>query len=260
MNAKGVDVSYWQGQHVNWERVAEDNVSFAFLRASIGRRPDNTYLANYQGAGAAGLLRGAYHFMYAYGVEEQARLFAETIGDVELPPAIDVEDKYLEEHHVRTFLEEFARFSDQKPIIYTSLSKWEELIGPHTPWASEYDLWVANYTNKPEPRLPAAWDRWTFWQHTDHGRVAGYEDAINLNWFNGDREALYGYAGIALEEPEPEAPAAPEEPEVIAAPEEAEVREEAAPVPQPATLEERVEALEARVDRLWQAAKDEGWL
>jgi lysozyme len=258
MNAKGVDVSYWQGQHINWERAAEDDVSFVFIRASIGRRPDNTYLAHYQAAGAAGLLRGAYHYLYAYGVEEQARLFAETIGKIELPPAVDIEDKYLEAHHVRTFLEEFAHFSDRKPIIYTSASKWHELIGQDTPWASEYDLWVAHHTNKPEPDLPQAWDNWTFWQHTDEGQVAGHEGKIDLDRFNGDREALYAYAGIAIEEPEPEVSPEPEAPETPVMPEEPEEVAEA--VSPPATLEERVEALEARVDQLWQAARDEGWL
>jgi lysozyme len=260
VNAKGVDVSYWQGQHINWQRVAQDDILFVFLRASIGRRPDNTYPTNYQGAGAAGLLRGAYHYLYAYGVEEQARLFAETIGDIELPPVVDVEDKYLEEHHVRTFLEEFARFSDQKPMIYTSVSKWHELIGPATPWASDYDLWVAHYTNKPEPRLPQAWDKWTFWQHTNEGQVAGYEGPIDLNRFNGDKEALYDYAGIVLETPEPEAPPEPDTPEAPEEPEIPEAPEEPEEEPQPATLEERVEALEAKIDRLWQAAKDRDWV
>jgi lysozyme len=260
MNAKGVDVSYWQGQHINWERMAQDDISFVFIRASIGRRLDNTYPANYRGAGAAGLLRGAYHYLYAYGVEEQAQLFAETIGEIELPPVLDVEDKYLDEHHVRTFLEEFARFTDRKPLIYTSASKWHELIGQDTPWASGYDLWVAHYTNRPEPLLPQAWDRWTFWQHTNQGQVAGYEGDIDLDYFNGDKEALYEYAGIALEAPEPEPLPEPEEPEPPTTPGEPEEPEETPEVPQPATLEERVEALESKIDQLWQAARDEGWM
>src|SRR5207248_10239672 len=58
----GVDVSNWQG-NINWNKVAADGKRFAFMKASEGRTyTDPTYAQNRQGALAAGVVIGAYHF------------------------------------------------------------------------------------------------------------------------------------------------------------------------------------------------------
>src|SRR5205085_3829049 len=59
---QGIDVSNWQGS-INWTKVAADGKRFAFLKACEGRTyVDPMYAQNRQGALAAGVVVGAYHF------------------------------------------------------------------------------------------------------------------------------------------------------------------------------------------------------
>ena len=59
--AFGVDVSTFQG-NINWARLVAGNVKFVFVRAKYGTFDDARFRANWSGAKAAGLLRGAYLF------------------------------------------------------------------------------------------------------------------------------------------------------------------------------------------------------
>jgi GH25 family lysozyme M1 (1,4-beta-N-acetylmuramidase) len=98
MNAIGIDGSYWQGLNIDWKKVRGSGISFVFLRATSGIKKDSSYSANYSGAGDAGILRGSYHYFYPqYDIVQQARLFATTILDEELPPVLDVEQDGLTE-------------------------------------------------------------------------------------------------------------------------------------------------------------------
>jgi lysozyme len=60
----GVDVSKYQG-NVDWMAVQEGGVQFAYIKATEGGdRIDPKFVQNWQGAKAAGLPHGAYHFVY----------------------------------------------------------------------------------------------------------------------------------------------------------------------------------------------------
>ena len=89
----GVDVSHHQGV-VAWERVAKDNISFAYIKATEGGdHVDTQFAANWSGAKSAGLRRSAYHFFtFCRPGLEQARNFLKIVpSDAELPPVVDVE-------------------------------------------------------------------------------------------------------------------------------------------------------------------------
>jgi nucleoid-associated protein YgaU len=60
---------------------------------------------------------------------------------------------------------------------------------------SEYPLWIAHYTEKPRPRLPKGWKRWTLWQYTDQGRVSGIGGRCDLDRFRGSLAELRAFAG-----------------------------------------------------------------
>ena len=67
---KGIDVSYANGK-VDWEAVAAAGYKFAIVRCTYGRHGvDDNFLENVNGAHAAGLRVGAYHYSYALNVEE----------------------------------------------------------------------------------------------------------------------------------------------------------------------------------------------
>src|SRR3954453_12196349 len=58
----GVDVSNHQGE-IDWRPVAADDMSFAYIKATEGGDfIDDRFRPNWDGAAAAGLDRGAYHF------------------------------------------------------------------------------------------------------------------------------------------------------------------------------------------------------
>ena len=190
----GIDVSHWQGT-VDWDRVAGGGVAFVFIKATEGGDyTDPRFAENWAGAARAGIARGAYHF-YRPQTEAaaQAQHFLRTVqlraGD--LPPVLDVEvtDGRSAEAisaGVRTWLETVERATGRRPIVYTRASFWTAQMGGGF---GAYPLWVAHY-GAAQPGIPAGWSGWTFWQHSDAGRVVGISGGVDLNWFNGSRGDL----------------------------------------------------------------------
>ncbi|HVK96683.1 MAG TPA: GH25 family lysozyme, partial [Flavisolibacter sp.] len=46
-----------------------------------------------------------------------------------------------------------------------------------------YPLWIAHYLQPERPRIKR---NWSFWQHSDKGRVNGINANVDFNVFNGD--------------------------------------------------------------------------
>jgi lysozyme len=193
----GIDVSKFQ-KDINWEAVRQMQVdkiriSFAFIKATEGiTRQDAAFKRNWQKAGQAGLIRGAYHFFYATRDPiKQAINFRNTVqlepGD--LPPVLDIEMHNNQPAAVirgtaKIWLEEMEKIYGRKPIIYTNLKFYKAYLGDEF---NEYPLWIAHYYQKGRPRL----DRdWLFWQHSDMGRVNGIRTIVDFNVFHGDSAAL----------------------------------------------------------------------
>lgn len=194
----GIDVSHWQGA-IDWDAVAAAGVEFAFIKATEGGDyTDPRFAANWAGAGRVGVLRGAYHFFRPQtDARAQAEHFLRTVplapGD--LPPVLDVEvtdgrSAQVIAAGVRTWLEEVERATGRRPIVYTRASFWTAQMGGGF---GAYPLWVAHY-GVSAPNVPAGWSGWTFWQHSDAGRVDGITGAVDLNWFNGDRAEMQAFA------------------------------------------------------------------
>lgn len=189
----GIDVSHWQGA-IDWPRVADDGVAFAFIKATEGGDyVDPAFAANWAGAAQAGVMRGAYHFYRPQtDAAAQAEHFLRTVqlraGD--LPPVLDVEvtdgrSASAIAAGVRTWLETVERATGRRPIVYTRAGFWNQVGGGF----GAYPLWVAHY-GVASPAIPADWARWTFWQHSDTGRVAGIGGDVDLDWFTGGWEEL----------------------------------------------------------------------
>ena len=182
---KGVDVSHFQGE-VDWPAVARDGVRFCFVKATEGAdNVDPNFSRNWEGAKAAGLLRGAYHFFHP---DEDAKQQAEhylsvvSLDDQALPPALDIEVtngvgvKGLQSG-IRTWLQTVQASSGRKPVLYTDPSFWRESVRADL---SNYPLWLACYANQPD--VPPSWRTWTFWQHSDQGRVRGIPGLVDLDY------------------------------------------------------------------------------
>jgi lysozyme len=199
----GIDVSRWQGP-IDWQAVKAAGISFASIRATIGDSyTDDRFTQNWQGAGAAGIFRAAYHVLRPdQNPEAQIDRFAEVVGEPgDLPHVLDVEltgeqpDRVIRERTLACLHELEARFG-RKPLVYTADWFWTPHIGAQ-PWVADYDLWVAHYywPTVPEPKVPASWSSWRFWQHSNRGQVAGVPARVDLDFFDGTMEELIAYAG-----------------------------------------------------------------
>ena len=139
----GIDVSKFQGD-IDWSQVAGSGVQFAWIKASEGGdRADDRFEANWQGAKAAGVPHGAYHFVYwcRPPMEEMANF--EQNAPVEpdaLPPVLDVEatptsktcHRHLTEagaiHDMQIMLDEMERHYGKRPVIYTTVDFYQAIL------------------------------------------------------------------------------------------------------------------------------------
>jgi lysozyme len=193
----GIDVSKFQ-REINWEAVKQMQVdkiriSFTFIKATEGiTRQDAAFKRNWQKAGKAGLVRGAYHFFYSTRDPiKQAINFRNVVqlesGD--LPPVLDIEMHNNQPAAVirstaKIWLEEMEKAYGVKPIIYTNLKFYNTYLGDEF---NDYPLWIAHYYQKERPRVNR---EWLFWQHSDIGRVNGIKTIVDFNVFRGDSASL----------------------------------------------------------------------
>lgn len=187
----GIDVSHWQGK-INWQKVKEAGLEFAYLKATEGVTfIDSQFKANYHHAQVADIPVGAYHFFRPkLNPIAQARHFVRVLGRLPvdgLRPVLDVEDhdecrRDEIRQGVRACAAEIARLTGVTPIIYTYTSFWEDFVAcRETP--KTYPLWIANYNKVHRPGLPVGWNKYLLWQWTQTGTVAGVKGNVDLNGF-----------------------------------------------------------------------------
>jgi MYXO-CTERM domain-containing protein len=207
----GIDVSKWQG-NVDWTRVANAGVKFAFVRVSHGVNTiDQWFESNWEEARAAGIHVGAYqYFEPGQSATQQADILLDMMGPLspgDLPPVIDVESHgnlsaATVAARVTEWVDRVEAATGTKPIIYTGRFFWQDYV--KTDALDDYPLWIAHYTNGC-PNLPQQWDDWAFHQYTDKGSTQGVSGPVDTNRFNGDLAALQAFAiGGEQAQPEPE--------------------------------------------------------
>ncbi|HEX8611431.1 MAG TPA: glycoside hydrolase family 25 protein [Telluria sp.] len=194
----GIDVSHFQGR-IDWPTVAQQGIAFAYAKASEGNSvTDPSFSANYQAMRAAGIARGAYHFLHAdVDADEQARHFLGVLGAVQpgdLPPMLDVETACglqcaAIDRAALAWLTEVQQALGVTPLIYSSLSFWNSNLAGCAALCA-YPLWIAEYTSAAAPVLPHGVSGYAIWQHAQTGKVAGIAGAVDLDRFNGTAQAL----------------------------------------------------------------------
>jgi lysozyme len=192
----GVDVSRYQG-NVDWMAVHDGGVKFAYIKATEGGdRIDPKFLQNWRGAKAAGLPRGAYHFVYwCRPWNENMAWFEKNVpNDVDsLPPVLDVEatpdsptcPRHLERaatlREIKAMLVEMERFYGKKPIIYTTVDFYSSIIEGEL---TDYPIWIRSTKHRPSVKYG---DRaWHFWQYQSDALVHGIPTKVDRNAFYGD--------------------------------------------------------------------------
>jgi lysozyme len=189
----GIDVSRYQGG-IDWKAVAGMHekgvrIGFAFIKATEGvGLTDPRYLKNWRLAARNGIPRGAYHyFLPDRDPAAQARLFISRVrldpGD--LPPVLDVEEQGgvptdRLRKRVRQWLDIVERHYGIRPILYTNVRFYEQVLGNHF---DAYPLWVAHYLRHERPRIAR---EWSFWQFSEEATVSGIRGKVDFNAFRGD--------------------------------------------------------------------------
>lgn len=219
-SVRGVDVSVYQGM-IDWAAAARGGIRFAMIRQSHGTTADNTFMRNWTGTRANGILRGAYQYFDPQGdAARQANIICDALiaagfGPGDLPPMIDVEEPapmggslpapatYATK--VRTWLNIVHTRLGVDGIIYTGGYYWDANL--RTSEFASNPYWHAEYPNYPNtiyqvgvnplPRMACpqaisnAWNRWSFWQFAgNNGRAPGFSGAVDCDVFNGTLDQL----------------------------------------------------------------------
>lgn len=179
----GVDVSHHQGA-IDWKKVAQDDIDFAYIKATEGSDvTDAAFTQNWNGAGAAGVRRGAYHyFSLCSSGAEQAVYFLGTAAPVAgaLPPAVDLElagncakrpDSATVSGELQAFLAAIEKAWRIRAVIYVG-DDWESRY----PVLERLDRprWLASF------RAPPA-KRWSVWQLHGFAHVNGINGKVDLD-------------------------------------------------------------------------------
>jgi len=180
---RGIDVSHHQGE-IDWRKVADDDVTFAFIKASEGGdHRDRRFATNWKDAQEVGLKVGAYHFFtFCRPGSDQARNFLDALGPQKgtLPAALDLEfggncaakpEPSAMRAEIDNFLAPVERHTGKAVVLYVTPEFWEAYkdILPKRP------LWVRSLFRKP------AQPDWSYWQYHNAGRVNGISGRVDLN-------------------------------------------------------------------------------
>lgn len=184
---QGIDVSHYQGI-INWQQVARDeNVCFAYIKATEGATyVDDCYMRNLFGARNAGIPVGVYHFFSPTATAlTQLENFRANV-DVQrqdLIPIVDVEKRgrgSLQQFHarLREFLLGVERIYGVKPIIYTGVNFYAKyLAGRFT----QYRYMVARYAEE----FPGLCEDVPIllWQYSSTSHVEGIRGHVDCSVF-----------------------------------------------------------------------------
>jgi lysozyme len=197
MALTGIDVSFYQGT-IDWTTVANNNISFAILKATEGLDiVDPNFANNWAASRAVGMTRSAYHFFRAArDAKAQAEFFLKTVGkleDFDLPLVLDLErvdgiDPKVALDKAQIWLDIVEKATGRKPIVYTYPVFWEEQLADTNRFVN-YPLWIAHYQTF-KPLVPGKWKNWTFHQYSETGQVKGIAGAVDLNQFAGTLDDL----------------------------------------------------------------------
>ena len=198
--AKGIDVSYWQGNNINWNGVAADSHGdFAILRAyCLGK--DTAFDTNYSRAKAAGVPIGAYCFIYG---RNEAEIRNEVNGllsvirgkQFEYPIYIDVEDADTYVALGRQTTTDLTKLACQLVeaegfftgvYTYTNFANnyiYMDQLTNYTTWIAEYNS-TCNYTGA-----------YAMWQYGCEGSVGGISP-VDVNYCYSDFPSIMKSVGL----------------------------------------------------------------
>lgn len=215
-----MDVSRWQGR-INWDEVkASGLVSGVMLRAlgnsakDAPSKPyiDPTFERNYAECQRLGIPCGVYYYCKAVNTAEaDAELAllrkALTGKTVQLPVAVDIEDKYVQAPLDKQTLTDIAAHAlaaieqmDFYAMLYTGLYFGQTNLYMGGAALRKYDVWLARYPKdktktKPEDK-PKTDFAFGMWQYTRAARVPGVSGDVDLSHAYKDYTKIIAKKGL----------------------------------------------------------------
>lgn len=185
----GIDLSH-HNTVTNWESVKRAGIEFAIIRTSYGwsdwdKQTDKRLKENINGAKAAGIPIGAYHYSYATTIQEaekEADFFIEKLKGTawEYPVFMDFEDKcqaQLSKSQKTDVMLAFLQKVQNAGYYtgyYTFLNLQKDKIDNSRLGAHE--LWIAHWSDNCRCESP-----YGIWQYTSDGSVPGIEGRVDMN-------------------------------------------------------------------------------
>ena len=224
---EGVDVYAGDGT-INWAQVKSSGRLFAFIKATQGDyNKQSTFVANWTGSKAAGLLRSPYHFFDATvdGVTQAQWFLAEIaqaggIGPGDLPPMLDIECPTSSSQASASstclgsgsgwapsatiaqrafdWLATVEAATGARPLIY-SYPSWFASVGFTDAKLATYPLFIATYAQC--ANVPAPWTKTIFWQYSATTKVPGIgggSASVDVDRFMGTAAELQAYVASAI--------------------------------------------------------------
>lgn len=192
--ARGIDVSFWQGD-IDWAKVAKDDVKFVMLgtrrRSGV---PDPKFDTYAKGAIKNNIKLGVYIYSYASTVDmakEEADFVLNLIKDypISYPVVYDVEDSETQGKLSKSELNAVIRaFTDRikaagyYPMVYANDYWIANKIDMNA--IKDLDIWVAKYNTRHVYKNPA------MWQATDSGKVNGISGNVDIDFQYKDFSSL----------------------------------------------------------------------
>ena len=206
---KGIDLSRWNGD-INWPQVAQDGkIKFAFTKATEGETfQDPKFEENFRGMRDNDINAGAYHvFRMTSTPNGQFGNITNTLEKANFSPSIDklavsattgicsqeqtekCDDptKHTNQQRAENLHDLLTKLdgAGYRPIIYASPATWDQYYTQENYNFSDRPLWVADWTEAQEPKIPQDWKNaeksYDYWNYTNKGRIAGIEGEVCLD-------------------------------------------------------------------------------
>ena len=220
----GIDISKYQhgkGRKkypINWDRLRITHlgrlsrktvsgavnfpIRYIYIKSTEGTSLLNSYYRkDYLAAKAHGFKVGSYHFFSTISpAAQQAHYFLKHsyIRKGDFPPVLDVEPLPSQIRkmggagvlfsRVRTWLRIVEKATGTKPILYISQIFVNRYLSMAPDIKQNYLVWIARYGEyKPDIHL-------VYWQLCPDGRVAGIRGEVDINVFNGYKDAFMKFS------------------------------------------------------------------
>ncbi|MEU5510833.1 GH25 family lysozyme [Streptomyces fungicidicus] len=202
---KGIDTSHHNQHPVQWSQTVKAGYSFVFHKASQGvSYKDPTFSSDFAAASRAGLMNAPYHFYSSGSGAQQAAHFIATVRKAgydgrtpgQLPPMVDLEPiagkcpDGITGAQVSAFLSATRAAFGVEPIVYTSKSFTDQCLRWGVSALKNSPLWQPRYRSGSNEPAPVGGRRWSIWQYTETGRVAGINGNVDVNVYRGTRTQL----------------------------------------------------------------------